>query len=294
MTRSLRRLSAMFASVLIATLLAGCASVRFPTEPPASAFADGVDGDAIFARTLAAHGGDLRAYPGDLNLSTDGRWYALIQRIQPIVTDSGYRIRAEERYLPARGVYAVRHTGPKGTKQVIRDAEGLRVYENGVRVTDPARLRATAMTHDAFRLFHFGPGFFLDRVERWVRLTDAREQGRRYLRVRGLLRPGFGEAAEDVAVLWVDADSGRLYRIHISLNGFETTIGAHVDTTFLEYRDIAGFVLPVRFHERVRGPLRIDAHAWRVTGLDTGRGWRAEDVAGPDFTGAASAPAQSR
>jgi hypothetical protein len=82
--------------------------------------------------------------------------------------------------------------------------------------------------------------------------------------------------------------------VHISLNGFETTIGAHVDTTFLEYRDVAGFVLPVRFHERVRGPLRIDAHAWWITGLDAGRGWRAEDVSGAEFGGAAAAPAQPR
>jgi hypothetical protein len=293
MARTLRRSFVAFALFLSVALLAGCASVRFPPDPPAVAFADGLDGDAIFARTLAAHGGDLRAYPGDLNLATDGRWYALIQRIQPVVTDSGYRIRAEERYLPSQGVYAVRHTGPKGTKQVIRDRDGLRVYDNGVRVTDPVRLRATAMTHDAFRLFHFGPSFFLDRVQGWARLTDAREDGRRFQRVRGALRPGFGEAAEDVAVLWVDADSGRLYRVHISLNGFETTVGAHVDTTFLEYREVAGFVLPVRFHERVRGPLRIDAHAWWITGLVAGRGWRAVDVSGAEFGGAAAAPAQA-
>ncbi|MDR6990263.1 hypothetical protein [Luteimonas sp. 3794] len=46
--------------------------------------------------------------------------------------------------------------------------------------------------------------------------------------------------------------------------------------------------MPTRFHERVRGPLRIDAHSWWLTGLDADRGWRAGDVAGSAFTGAAT------
>jgi hypothetical protein len=274
-------------------LIAGCASVRFPPDPPAAAFADGLAGDAIYARTLAAHGGDLRRYSGDINLSTDGRWFALIQKIQPLVTDSGFRIRSEERYRPRDGLYAVTHTGPQGVKHVVRSRDALVVSYNGVRETDPARLRATAMTNDAFRMFHFGPGFFLDRVSRWDRLADADEKGRAYYRLRATVRPGFGEAAEDEVVLWIDRESARLFRIHMSLNGFETTVGAHVDTTFLEYRDVAGYLLAVRFHERVRGPLRIDAHTWWTTGIDTDRGWRDEDVTGTAFGGAAAAPATS-
>lgn len=274
-------------------LLAGCVSVRFPPDPPAAAFKDGLSGDAVFARTLAAHGGDLRAYPGDINLSTDGRWFALIQKIQPVVTDSGFRIRSEERYRPRDGLYAVTHTGPDGSKHVVRSREGLVVSYNGVRETDPVKLRATAMTNDAFRMFHFGPSFFLDRASSWTRLADAREKGRAYYRLRASVRPGFGETEADDVVLWIDRDTARLFRIHMSLNGFETTVGAHVDTTFLEYRDVAGYLLPVRFHERVRGPLRIDAHTWWTTGVDTDRGWRDEDVGGTAFGGAAAMPARS-
>jgi hypothetical protein len=272
-------------------LLAGCASVRFPPDPPAAAFADGLTGDVIFARTLAAHGGDLRRYPGDINLSTDGRWFALIQKIQPVVTDSGFRIRSEERYRPRDGLYAVTHTGPEGSKHVVRSRDGLIVSYNGVRETDPVKLRATAMTNDAFRMFHFGPTFFLDRASNWVRLADAQEKAHAYYRLRATVRPGFGDSKEDDVVLWIDPDTMRLFRIHMSLNGFQTTVGAHVDTTFLEYRDIAGFLLPVRFHERVRGPLRIDAHTWWTTGIDTNRGWRDEDVTGTAFGGAAAATA---
>jgi hypothetical protein len=272
-------------------LIAGCASVRFPPDPPAAAFGDGLDGDAVFARTLAAHGGDLRRHPGDINLSTDGRWFALIQKIQPVVTDSGFRIRSEERYRPRDGLYAVTHTGPDGSKHVVRSRDGLSVSYNGARETDPSKLRATAMTNDAFRMFHYGPSFFLDRALTWVRLADAEEKGRAYYRLRTTVRPGFGESKEDDVVLWVDRDTARLFRIHMSLNGFETTVGAHVDTTFLEYRDVAGYLLPVRFHERVRGPLRIDAHTWWTTGIDTDRGWRDDDVSGTAFGGAAAGPA---
>ena len=284
------RSSSVLALMLLCLTMAGCASVRFPPDPPTTAFADGLSGDAIFARTLAAHGGDLRTYPGDINLSTGGRWFALIQRIQPLVSDSGFRIRSEERYRPGDGLYAISHSGPQGIKHVVRSRDGLTVSYNGVRETDPAKLRATAMTNDAFRMFHFGPSFFLDRVQGWARLPDAREGARSYQRILGTVRPGFGEAAEDQVVLWVDRETGRLFRIHMSLNGFETTVGAHVDTTFLEYRSVEGYLLPVRFHERVRGPLRIDAHTWWTTGVDTRRGWRDEDVRDA-FTGAAAAPA---
>lgn len=288
------RLSLVFRTWLVMSslgLLAGCASVRFPPDPPAAVFADGLSGDAIFARTLDAHGGDLRRHPGDINLSTNGQWFALIQKIQPVVTDSGFRIRSEERYRPSDGLYAVAHTGPEGNKQVVRSREGFVVSYNGVRETDPAKLRATAMTNDAFRMFHYGPTFFIDRASTWNRLTDADEKSRNYYRLRTTVRPGFGESKEDEVVLWIDRETARLFRIHMSLNGFETTVGAHVDTTFLEYRDVAGYLLPVRFHERVRGPLRIDAHTWWTTGIDTDRGWSDQDVNGTAFSGTAAAPA---
>ncbi len=111
----------------------------------------------------------------------------------------------------------------------------------------------------------------------WRRLADTNENGRGHYRLRATVRPGLGESADDV-VIWIDRETAWLFRIHMSLNGFETTLGAHVDTTFLEYCDVAGYLLPGRFHERVRGPLRIDAHTWWTTGIDTDRGWHDEDA----------------
>ncbi len=276
---------------LCVLLLSACSS--FPEAGPSTAnYADGLSAQQVFDRTLTAHGGDIREHQGDINLSTDGRWYALIQRIQPIVTDAGFRVTSQERYRPSEGLYALHHQGPLGSKQVVRTPSGIAVYYNGVRETDPVKLRATAMTNDAFRMFHFGPSFVKERARSMTRLADAREGGASYRRLLATLQPGFGEAASDEVVLWIDPVTDRLFRIHMTLNGFETTQGAHVDTTFLSYRQVGPYLLPDRFHERVRGPLKIDAHRWWTTGVDVDRGWTAADVSGVSFTGAAAAPAK--
>lgn len=284
------RQSILATVLVLASLLAGCAS--FPPTSSNARFEDGLDAAAIFAACMETHGGDVREYPGNINISTDGQWYGLIQRIQPIVSDAGFRVTSQERYRPRDGVYSVHHEGPLGSKQVVRTRDGIAVYYNGKRESDPVRIRATAMTNDAFQMFHFGPSFLKARATSMVRIADAREGGRTYRRLLATVKPGFGEAAQDQVVLWIDAQTSRLFRVHMSLNGFETTQGAHVDTTFLDYRKVGPFLLPVRFHERVRGPLRIDAHDWYTTGIDLDRGWSAADIGGAAFEGAAVLPAK--
>lgn len=276
--------------LVIGALLTGCAT-GFPTTSTPWTAPDRLDGRAVLARSLAAHGGDLRGRSGDLNYASDGHWFSLIQKIQPVVTDAGYRVTSEARYSPSQGRYAVRHVGPKGVKQVVRTPGAIEVYYDGVRVTDPDILAATAMTSDAFELFHFGPSFLSARATRVERMPDVTEAGRRYLRVMADIAPGFGEAANDRVIAWFDPQTHLLYRVHMTLNGFKTTQGAHVDTTLTDYRNLGGLQVPMRFHERVRGPLKIDAHTWWVTGMDAGRGWTAADVAGGRFTGTAATPA---
>ncbi len=283
-------LTRLLTTALTGLLLTGCAT-RFPSVSQEWQSPDGLDGRTLLDRSLAAHGGDLRDHPGDLNLATDGRWYALIQRIQPIVTDADFRVTSEERFSPSQQIYAVRHRGPAGVKQVVRRGGDIEVYYNGERETDPQRLRATAMTSDAFQLFHFGPSFLHSRATRVQRMPDARDSGKRYLRMLVDIAPGFGEADSDQVVVWLDPDSYLMYRVHLTLNGFETTQGAHVDTTFSDYRELDGVMIPTRFHERVRGPLQIDAHSWWVTGADAGRQWEVSDLERGEFSGAATAPA---
>lgn len=286
----MKRQSFLATVFLLATLIAGCAS--FPLTVTKAHFEDGLSAATIFEACMVAHGGDLRAYPGDINLSTDGHWFGLIQRIQPIVSDAGFRVTSEERYRPIDGTYSVHHEGPLGTKQVVRTLDGIAVYYNSVRENDPVKIRATAMTNDAFQMFHFGPSFFKARATAMARIADENENGRSYRRLLATVTPGFGESSQDQVVLWIDAQTSRLFRVHMTLNGFESTQGAHVDTTFLDYRNVGPFLLPVRFHERVRGPLRIDAHDWHTIGIDLDRGWTAKDIAGAQFHGAATRPAK--
>lgn len=268
-------------------LLAGCAGT-FPQAGPERAFDDGLTAEALFARTLEAHGGDLRAFEGDLNQATDGEWGRLIQRIQPLVADGGYRGRGEERYRPSEDLYAVHYTGPEGTKSVYRHGDEFRVYYDGERSRDAERVRASAMTTDAGELFHYGPSFVKHRATQFERLADRREGGVTYRRILATIEPGFGKADDDQVVMWIHPDTDLLFRVHVTLNGFGPTQGAHVDTTFLEYAEIEGYTLPTRFEERVRGPLRLFVHEWWVTGRDSNRDWSPADVGEPGFTGAAA------
>jgi hypothetical protein len=269
---------------------AGC-STRFPQVAKTTTATEQAAAQAIFERCLAAHGGDIRTLADDLNLSIDGTWSTLIQRIQPLVTDSAYRITAQERFRPSDQLYAVWWQGPAGTKKVLRTPTTVEVTYNGIRELDEKKLQAAAMTADAFQLFHLGPSFLQMRDAAFVRLDDAHEAGVTYQRLLTTLRPGFGFSPADDVVIWIDPRTNRLFRVHLTLNGFETTQGAHVDTTFLEYRQVGRLLLPTQFRERVRGPIRIHAHDWWMTGADLARGWDVAAVSGPDPAGGAAAPA---
>lgn len=275
---------------LVVLGLQGCGT-PFPSRPPAGAFTDGLTAEIVFQRCLAVHGGDLRDAAGDLNLSIAGTWDTLIQKIQPLISDAAFRVTSQERTRAGGALYTVRYEGPAGIKKVVRTADAIEVYYNGVREYDLARLQATALTADAYQLFHFSPSFLVWRGATFVRLADTSEAGVTYHRLLATVRPGFGFSPEDQVVLWIDSTTLRLFRVHMTLEGFASTRGAHVDTTFLEYRKVGRYLMPVSFNERVRGPLRINAHRWHLTGIDVGRGWTDAEVSGPDFTGRAAPPA---
>ena len=251
-------------TILLALIvaLAGCSA--FPQARSGIEFDDGRSASDIFEHCLAAHGGDIHEYPGDINIATDGRWYSVIQRIQPVVSDAGFRVTSEERFRPRDGTYAIRHSGPAGNKYVVRTASSILVHYNGVAVdADDERTRSTAMTNDAFRMFHFGPSFIKHRATAMTRLPDAREAGRDYLRVLASLSPGFGQSDIDHVVLWIDAESSRLFRVHMTLEGFETTRGAHVDTTFWSICKSAHICCPRASPSASAGR----SGSWRTSGI---------------------------
>jgi len=248
---------------------------------------DGRSGRELFEASLAAHGGDVREAVNDLNVAVTGEWGNLIRRIQPLVTDFKYRIQSEERLHPESGVYAVKWTGPAGTKTIVRSRDETSVWYNGEPSLDADVLSSSAMTSDAFQLFHFGPSFLHWRGTDFTRLSDVEEKGRRYHRVYVELSPGFGLSPRDEVVVFIDPDTTLMHRVWITLEGFRTTKGASVDVTFLEYGELAGLTLPRKFVERVRAPISIHAHAWEVTAWDANRGYGPEAISGATFTGAA-------
>ena len=279
-----------FAVALAANLIA-CAA-QFPRPASAKYLGSGPTGPEIFAKTFSLHGGDNLAALNDLSLSLDGEWKFLITRIQPLVTDHRYRVKSEERLIPAQGVYAAHYRGPAGEKKVFRNPTSVEVYYNNQKSSDPEVLRSTALTADAFYLFSLGPLALTQCKNRFQRLRDKQERGRRFHRLYCVLEPGIGYSQRDELVLWVDARSFKAYRMHITLEGFESTQGAHVDVTFLEFVEREGFLLPNVFSERVRGPLKITAHHWFLNGLDINRGFGETELRGDQFSGAASPAAK--
>ena len=262
--------------ILLAALGAGmgCApSFPRPDEARYRWQGQGPDGETIFRRSLAAHGGagtavrERDALPTRVVLTTTGRWYALVTRIQPQMTDETFRARGEETLDLATGDYWASFSGPAGNKTVRREARGIAVQYNGRTTLDQDALAATALTADAAYLFYLGPLALAQRNYRFVRLADAREKGSTYYRIYSELRPGLGLSERDEVVFWIHPQSSLVYRTEVTLEGFRRTRGAHVDVTVLDYGRWGPYTLPRELHERVRAPLRLDVHHWQVTQL---------------------------
>ena len=277
-------------TVLVFVGLAGCAQ-PFLRPGNVETLDTLPNGDTLFAETFRAHGGDQVDRLDDVSVRIEGEWKKLITRIQPLVTDFRYRVNSEERLLPKQGIYAALYTGPDGNKKVVRTPDNTRVFYNGLPSTDEDVIRSTSLTAESFLLFLLGPLALADRQQGFVRIEDGSADGRSFYRIYRELEPGLGESARDELVLWIDKESKRTFRVNITLEGFRTTQGAHVDVTYLDYVERSGFVFPSTFIERVLAPINIDAHAWSLTGLDINRGITPAELDGAEWTGAAATDA---
>lgn len=266
---SLRRF-ANITCVSLTLLLQGC-SHNFPRPGSSPASLDQQSGREIFGKTFAAHGGRRLSQLNDVNVGLEGDWKFLITRIQPLVTDHRYRVKSQERLLPNLGVYSSVYEGPAGTKKVIRSTKNTRVFYNSQESFEQDVLKSTALTADSFFIFLLGPLALERHAAKFIRLADIKEKGKTFHRIYAELVPGIGASERDEIVLWVDTSSMLTHRVHITLEGYKTTKNAHVDVTYLHYKTLESFVFPVAFHERVRGPISIDAHSWKLTGLDINR-----------------------
>jgi hypothetical protein len=105
--------------------------------------------------------------------------------------------------------------------------------------------------------------------------------------------PGLGRVALDRVTLLVDRATRITHRVRFTLEGFSATQGAVAEVDTFDHERRFGVLWPMRSYEEVVHPLRLPAHDWFVTGLDVNRGYDADALRGPDFSGAAAAPAKA-
>ena len=284
--------------------LAGCGSPLPPIPAtPAASVDSPADARALLAACLNAHGGAAaydRLY--DVNVRFSSHWAAVGPKLQPKLSDTGYREGSEERYLlapvPGGWIVGQEHQGPKGRKHVLRTPpDGIVVHYDGSPTpsADPEVNAAASLVTDAYSMFLFGPDFFRRHAAKLQRLSTAGDvDGHACDELLAVLRPGFGLSPEDRAVLFIDRQTHLLLRVQFTLNALESTQGAEVQLDLSAQQRLAGVFFPTEFYEHIDRPVNLDAHRWQLLGFDVNRGYRAADLAVPTFHGKAAAPAKAR
>ena len=267
--------------------LTGCASF-----PQSTGNASTAEGQRLLESSANAHG--IAAYRRlrDVSVSYDGEWASLVTRLQPVLVDSNFRGKSEERLLVAARSIGQIHSGPSGVKVVTRTPEGVAVAYNSIPESDPEKRAAAALVADGYRLFLLGPIYLTERNAIVEAMGTDVIDGQEYDKVFARIRPGLGEAREDRVVLWIDRRSGLTRRLWMSADGLPSTQGVVAEIDLDDYISSAGVQWPTRFIERLKRPFPIDVHRWRLTGLDVNRGFDANDLSIAGFAGAARAPAK--
>jgi len=246
-------------------LLGSCSSLPVPGAAVGSG--SGIEAARVLVRSSASHGGGWQRYRR-VEVGYDGEWSTLAVKVQPVLTDAGFRKSSREVYRPrVRRVEQV-HRGPSGTKVVTRHNREVEVSFNGVGTRDPEVAGAAALVADAYTIFLFGSSWLAEHGSELSLLADQGLDGETCQLVAGRLAPGLGEVREDYFIAWIGRDSGLLKRFQFSLNGLDSTRGADVDVVFSEHWTAAdGSVWPSRFVESIQRPIHAKAHDWRMTSL---------------------------
>lgn len=277
---------------LIPAFIAACAG---PQLAPATADGEAPAARALLQQSAAAHGLAAFEQIRDISVSYDGKWSWLVRRLQPTLIDADFRGSAQERLILGRPpLLAQQHSGPGGSKQVVRKDKDVQVSYNGEASSDPEVRAAAALVADGYRMFLTGPFYFLSGNHSLSPGPDAEIEGRTCASIVAVRRPGHGLSREDRYQLFIDRDGHLLRRVRFTMEGLASTQGAVAEVDFFDHKQIAGVTWPTRFHERLRQPIPgLSVHDWRLTGLDVNRGLEAAEIDGPAFTGKAVVPARS-
>ncbi len=267
--RGIRSLVGRMRSLLLVCgsllLLGSCSSL--PVPGAAGRAGSGGEAARVLGESGARHGSAWQKYRR-VEVGYDGRWSTIAVKVQPVITDAGYRKSSREVYQPrARRVEQV-HRGVGGTKLVTREQGVVEVSFNGVGSSDPEVVGAAGLVADAYTIFLFGSSWLAEHGRDLGLLADEVFDGETCRLVAGRLAPGLGEAREDFFIAWIGAQTGLLKRFQFSLNGMDSTRGADVDVVFSEHWQAPdGSVWPGRFVESIQRPIHAKAHDWWMTSL---------------------------
>ena len=218
----------------------------------------------ILEQSAATQGNTWKTYR-NVQLTLDGEWASLVDRLQPELVDKSFRKRSVETYNTQKPSVRQVFTGPAGTKVVERNSKGVSVTYNGQPTQAPQQLAASALVADAYTIFAFGPSWLYYNSKNLQVLPPSAIGAKRCHRVQGTFQPGLGFASQDQFIAWVEEESNLLRRVQFTLNGTESTQGADVETTFSNYYTAPdGTIWPTQFVENIVRPIRKKAHEWRT------------------------------
>jgi hypothetical protein len=248
-----------------AAFLASCSSLPIPSA--ATANASSQEARHIMERSAAVTGNPWKRYR-EIQVEYNGDWAPLAVRLQPVLTDSGFRKSSVETYKPSTRSVRQIHTGPKGIKMVERRGPDTRIAFNGVASDEREILDAAALVADAYTAFLFGPSWLESRGAAFRLLGEQELGGETCQLIAGRLSPGFGASGEDHFIAWIGRESSLMRRFQFTLNGLDSTRGADVDVTFSDFHKAPdGSLWPGHFLERIQRPILAKAHEWRMTSL---------------------------
>ena len=248
-------------------MLCSCSALPRPGSDLHKRVNSGLEAKALLTQAAKASGDPWqRCQRVEMQLS--GEWCGIVERLQPGLVDSGFRKRSTEVYEPQLGRVTQRHTGPLGTKEVIRRGREIVVRVNGERVEDAEKKASAALVADAYGLFGFGASWLLANGDDFQVIGNKRFADEPCCLISTELMPGFGESEKDWVIAWIGVHTKRLHRVQMTLFGLDSTAGADVDVVFGEwFSGPHGTQWAGHYVEHVQRPILTKAHEWRLEAL---------------------------